>query len=41
MANFNGFVDLTKFQFSYECLELLRGMLDPNPNKRFTIDQIQ
>ncbi|CAD8166285.1 unnamed protein product [Paramecium octaurelia] len=41
MANFNGWVDLTKFQFSIECLELLRGMLDPNPIKRYSIDQIK
>ncbi|CAD8146185.1 unnamed protein product [Paramecium octaurelia] len=41
MANFNGWVDLTKFQFSIECLELLRGMLDPNPLRRYSIDQIQ
>ncbi|CAD8064607.1 unnamed protein product [Paramecium sonneborni] len=41
MANFNGWVDLTKIQFSIECLELLRGMLDPNPIKRYSIEQIQ
>ncbi|CAD8076132.1 unnamed protein product [Paramecium sonneborni] len=41
MGNFNGWVDLTKFQFSIECLELLRGMLDPNSIRRFTIEQIQ
>ncbi|CAD8160126.1 unnamed protein product [Paramecium pentaurelia] len=41
MANFNGWVDLTKLQFSIECLELLRGMLDPNPIKRYSIDQIK
>lgn len=41
MANFNGWVDLTKFQFTIECLDLLRGMLDPNPIKRYSIDQIK
>ncbi|CAD8145590.1 unnamed protein product [Paramecium octaurelia] len=40
-ANFNGHVDLAKFNFTNECLDLLRGMLDPNPLNRFTFDQVK
>ncbi|CAD8067714.1 unnamed protein product [Paramecium primaurelia] len=40
-ANFNGQVDLTKFNFTNECLDLLRGMLDPNPQNRLTLEQVK
>jgi calcium/calmodulin-dependent protein kinase I/calcium-dependent protein kinase len=40
MANFNGYVDLTRLNFTLDCLELLRGMLEPNPIRRFSIEQI-
>lgn len=31
MANFSGNIDFTKLNLSYECLDLLKGMLDLNP----------
>ncbi|CAD8153251.1 unnamed protein product [Paramecium pentaurelia] len=40
-ANQNGHVDMTQFSFTNECLDLLRGMLDPNPQNRFTLDQVK
>ncbi|CAD8158498.1 unnamed protein product [Paramecium octaurelia] len=40
-ANQNGQIDLTQFTFTSECLDLLRGMLDPSPQNRFTLDQVK
>ncbi|CAD8074712.1 unnamed protein product [Paramecium sonneborni] len=40
-ANYNGQVDFSRFNFTNECLDLLKGMLDPNPQNRLTLDQVK